>query len=227
MKKYFLTGLVVLLPVSLTFVIVLFFINTLTTPFVGGVKAVLAYYNILNNGFLFLSADQMQILLSQVLILLLLFVLISTVGWVARWVLFNYFLGIWQRMINRIPLIRTIYNTTQELINNVFASKSKSFKQVVMVPFPTNDLYGIGFVAKEEIADILGKEKKLTAVFLPTTPNPTSGFIILYNDDEVVYIDMKVEEALSYIMTCGMVSSPLAGDGKIDIAERLKKDYSK
>lgn len=223
MKKYLITGLVIMLPVTLTLLIVIFFVHLLTDPFVGAVKAIIDRYAVFENGFLLLSADQLQRSLSQVMILIVLFLLITGIGWVARWFLFNYFLGLWDKLLNKIPLIGTVYKTCQDVIKTLFSSKGNSFKQVVMVPFPSKDLYAVGLVARDDIPHPLDPNSTITAVFLPTTPNPTSGFLMMYEVKDIVYIDMRVEDALTYIVSCGMVASPLTGDGAIDLAKRLNQ----
>jgi uncharacterized membrane protein len=221
MKRYLITGLVIMLPVTLTLALVVFFVNLLTNPFVGAVKSILAYYNLIDTGFLFFSAEQVQRFVSQLFIITFLFLIISALGWVARWVLFNYMLSTWDAIVNKIPFIGTVYKACQDVIKTLFSSKSNAFKQVVMVPFPSKGLYSLGLVAKDDLNHPKIDGNSVTAVFLPTTPNPTSGFLMMYDDKDILYVDMKVEDALSYIVTCGMVASPLNGDGMIDLAERF------
>jgi uncharacterized membrane protein len=207
-KAYFITGLVILLPLALTLAIVIFLFNLLTEPFVGIVKAIMGHYNLFESGFLFLSADQLQKLFSQIIILSLLFFLTVSLGLIARWFFFHYLVRLWERALTKIPFISGVYKTCRDIIQTLFASSSTSFKQVVLVPFPSPDVFAIGLVTNEKISGI-HSEKTYTAVFVPTTPNPTSGFLMMFSEEDLVYLDMKVEEALKYVISCGVIATPL------------------
>lgn len=208
LKTYFITGLVILLPLALTSAIVIFIVNLLTDPFVGIVKSVLDHYNFLTNGFLFLSADQVQQYSSQVIILLLLFFATVGLGSLARWFFFHYLISFWERLVARIPFIRSVYKTCQDVIGTLFRSSSNSFKQVVLVPYPSEQTKAIGLVTRENIS-LEGTNTTMVAVFIPTTPNPTSGFLILFKPESILYLDMKVEDALKYVISCGVIPTPI------------------
>lgn len=206
MKKYFITGLIILLPLAVTIGVAMFLINLLTDPFVGIVKSIFAYYDILESGFLFLSASQLQQIASQVLVLLFLFFFTVLLGTIARWFLIHSLLRLWDYLIHRIPLVRSIYKTCQDVINTVLQGNNKSFKQVVLVPFPTSESQSVGLVTREDVKG-LGKDSdsSLVAVFIPTTPNPTSGFLIFFEEKDLVYLDISIEEALKYVISCGLI----------------------
>ena len=129
-----------------------------------------------------------------------LFLVILAIGLVGRHFFFKYLIKIGDSVLHRIPVISTVYKTSQELISNVLSSTNKSFQQVVLVPFPHNTSWTVGFVTKDT-SIVEGK----TAVFVPTTPNPTSGYLVLYNNEEITPLDMRVEEALRYIISCGVL----------------------
>lgn len=208
LKTYFITGLAILLPLALTLAIVLFIFNLLTEPFVGIVKAFLGHLGLFQNGFLFLSSDQVQKVISQVIILLLLFVFTIGLGILGRWFFIHTLIRLWERVVARIPFISSVYKACKDVIRTLFAESSTSFKQVVLVPFPSKDISAIGLVTKDNIS--IGKStESLIAVFVPTTPNPTSGFLMLYKRDDLIFLDMKVEDALKYILSCGVISAPL------------------
>lgn len=204
MKKYFATGVVVLLPLALTFWIISFIISLLTTPFLGIAEAILSAVGLNNVSFLFLSSQQVLEYASTILVLLFLLGIILAIGAVGRHFFFKYLMRIGDSIMHKIPVISTVYKTSQELIQTVLTTSNKSFKQVVMVPFPTPQSYCIGLVTRddEEMGDRI-------AVFVPTTPNPTSGFLVMYQRDQVVAIDMKVEEALRYVISCGVLLTPI------------------
>lgn len=206
MKKYFITGLVILLPVALTIVVVAFFFNLFTDPFVGGVKAVFERYNLFTTGFLFLSASQLQIFLGKILVLMLIFAFTLGLGIIARWFFFNAIIDFTNYIVQKIPLVRSIYKTSQDVIQTIFTSDTRSFKQVVLVKFPNPATYSIGLVTREDIPAFSESGLKNTvAVFVPTTPNPTSGFLIMFDPAELIYLDMTVEDAFKYIISCGMI----------------------
>lgn len=222
MKKYFITGLIILLPAALTIVIVIFFFNLLTVPFLGAVKAVFDQYKLFEKGFLFLDATQLQNLIAQTLILISLFFITVFLGFIARWFFFHSLISLAEYIVKKIPLVRTIYKTCQEVINTIFTSDANSFKQVVLVRFPNPNSYAIGLITREfipglEKTELIGS----VAVFVPTTPNPTSGFMIMYKESDLIYLDMKVEDAFKCIISCGVISSDFVVMPKINQTNEL------
>lgn len=191
MKKYFVTGLVVLLPLALTYWIVSFILGVLTEPFTGISVAALHLLG--------LHAPEIVEPISKLLALCLLFGLIISIGAIGRYFLFKYLLQLSDAILHRIPIVNLVYKTSQELIQSVFKQDSTSFKQVVFVPFPHPGCMVVGFVTQEE-----GLEGRM-AVFVPTTPNPTTGFLLMYRKEEVHVLDMKVEDALRYVISCGVL----------------------
>lgn len=208
MKKYFITGLVILLPLALTLAIISFIFNFLTAPFVGIVRHIFNYFGFVESGFLFFSAEQVQILLSKLLILLLLLLFTLSLGAIARWFFIHALIKLWDYVFHRIPFVSSIYKTCQEVINTIFTSKTKSFKQVVLVPFPSAEMQSIGLVTNEELKGLSSSKEVYTAVFVPTTPNPTSGFLVFFKKSDLVYLDMSVENAFKYVISCGVIASP-------------------
>jgi len=206
MKKYFVTGVVILLPLALTAIIVIFLINLLTEPFIGFVQSALDHYGFTDTQIFLFNTPQVQLFISRVLILIVLFLFTLSLGALARWFFFNSLLKMWDYLIHKIPFVRTVYKTSQDVINTILTTDTRSFKQVVVVPFPSADSHSVGLVTRENIRDIPHRENEsLVAVFVPTTPNPTSGFLMLYPEEDLIYLDMKVEEALKYIISCGVI----------------------
>lgn len=191
MKKYFVTGLVVLLPLALTYWIVSFILGVLSDPFTGISVTVLSMLGV--------HSKEVLDLASKVLALGLLFGLIISIGAIGRYFLFKYLLQISDAILHRIPVVSSVYKTSQELIQSVFKQDSTSFKQVVFVSYPHPGAMVVGFVTQEESLD--GR----IAVFVPTTPNPTTGFLLMYRKEDVIPLDMNVEEALRYIISCGVL----------------------
>ncbi len=207
MKKHFLTGLIILLPVAITIAVVGYLINFFTGPFVAAVASSLKQLQIINNGFLFLSHDQVVIYISKLLILICLFFVIVLLGMLTRWYVIRFVLSFWDRMLHKIPVVNTVYKITQEIINSFFMPDKTSFKQVVLVPFPQKDMYVLGLVsgiAPAICSKTIGAP--LVSVLIPTTPNPTTGFLLMYKAEDLIYIDMKTEEAIKYIVSCGALA---------------------
>ncbi|MCH9626671.1 MAG: hypothetical protein S4CHLAM2_02990 [Chlamydiales bacterium] len=202
MKKYFITGLVILLPLAVTIVLVAFIINLLTKPFVGFIEQFLV-------GIPFFDKYSAAIhIILQIILLFGLFFFTVLLGFLARVVVFKSLLSVYDYVLHRIPIIKTVYKATQQVIKTIFGTTSRSFKQVVMVPFPTEGAFCIGLVSSP--APSLCEKTvgvPLVTVFVPTTPNPTSGFLMMYKEDEVIYLDMKIEEAFKYIISCGVITS--------------------
>lgn len=204
MKKYFLTGLAVLLPITLTIMLIVFVFNLLTEPFAGLIKSILSYYHILEK-----TPEKLQQLISQIIILVVLFFFTIFLGIVGQWLLFNYILRATEKLVQSIPFIRAVYNTCKDVIKTLFASKNNSFKQVVLVPYPNATTYSMGFITREDMKGLGSKsDDSLISVFLPCTPNPTSGFLIMFKKNELIFLDMKIDEAFKYIISCGVVAVP-------------------
>lgn len=198
MKKYFITGLVILLPVALTLAIVAFVFNLLTVPFLGIVKTIF--------GSLALN-DTLQVFIAQILILLCLFLFTILLGAVTRWFFVRWLLKFAEYIVHKIPLVSSIYRTCQDVISTMFASSSNSFKQVVLVKFPSPGTLSVGLVTRDDLPNLTGDpNQQHVAVFVPTTPNPTSGFLILFKQEDLIYLDIKVEDAFKYIISCGLIT---------------------
>lgn len=206
MKKHFITGLVILLPLTVTLLILGFIIRFLTQPFVGLVSSFLAQLNIVNRGFLFLSPEQLIKYSSQFLILVTLLLVTVFLGMITRWFFINALIRLGDRILHRIPVVNTVYKTTQEIIKTLFVSDKNSFKQVVMAPYPSPGNYMLGLISREA-PSVCSKaiNEELISVLIPTTPNPTTGFLIMYKKSDLIYLDIRPEEAIKCIVSCGVI----------------------
>ncbi len=112
----------------------------------------------------------------------------------------------WEDLLQRIPLVRSIYGGVKGFTESVFSNKSGSFRQVVMVEYPRREMWSIGFVTADDIVEISAKTgERQVCVYVPTTPNPTSGLIVMVPHDQVVALDMSVDAAMKMIVTLGIV----------------------
>jgi uncharacterized membrane protein len=200
MKKYFLTGLAILLPIALTFMIVIFFVNLLTKPFLGFVDILFSHYSFIPHYLL--------LIISKILILLFLATITILVGAVARVFLARLVFRYLDYIFHKIPGINRIYKGIQEAVKTIFREKSTTFSSVVLVPYPHPKSYIMGLVMSENLPKGSDEEHMgLVAIFVPGAPNPTFGFMLLFKREQLIFIDMKVEDALKYIVSCGVMFS--------------------
>lgn len=216
LKKYFITGLVILLPLALTIAIVTFIFNLLTVPFLGIVKTIFDHYHLFERGSFIFTPEQVRNFFAQFLILVSLFFIVIALGMIARWFFFKTLIIFAEYIVKKIPLVRTIYKTCQDVISTIFTSQTNSFKQVVLVRFPNPATYSLGLITRDHIEGLAETSHgKSVAVFVPTTPNPTSGFLVMFKESDLILLDMKVEDAFKYIVSCGVISPAF---------QELKKD---
>lgn len=206
MRKYFFTGLVILLPLTVTIAIATFVVNFLTKPFMGMVTHLLSSTKLPQLRGFFLSSEQLLRYGSQMIILIALFAFTLLLGIIARWFIFRAFFAISDKVLHKIPLVNKVYKTTQDIIKTLFSSEKNSFKQVVMVPFPYPGNYALGLVSRESPEACEEKlQAKMVSVFIPTTPNPTTGFLLMFKQEDLIFVDMKTEDAIKYIVSCGVI----------------------
>jgi uncharacterized membrane protein len=111
-----------------------------------------------------------------------------------------------ESLVRRIPVVGAVYGGAKTFSETVLTDKGRSFKQVVMVEFPRKGVFSIGFITSHDLEEAQAKTaQEVTCVFVPTTPNPTTGFIVLVPKDEVVIMDMTVDEAFKMLLTLGVV----------------------
>ena len=150
-------------------------------------------------------------ILSTVIVLLL----IALLGYVSRWVLTRYFTQLTERFINNIPGIGAVYRTVKQIVDTFSAQKRNVFEKVVMVEYPAPNSYVLGFLTNRANGEVQGRtESEMWTVFIPTTPNPTSGFLIFYPRKRVIEMDMSVSEAMKLIISGGSVVPPWPVESK-------------
>lgn len=198
MKKYFLTGLVTLLPLAVTIWVVHFIVHFLTKPFIGLMDFFTERLGI--------ASLRLIHIFSQILILISLLLLIFAVGFAARKFFFKHLIRLGDQILNKIPLVNKVYKTSKEIIIALLGSKEKSFKQVVLLPFPYRGSFCIGLIAKQAPRTCSEAEQnELVSVFIPTTPNPSTGYLVMCQKSELIYLEMKTEQAIKYVVSCGVI----------------------
>ena len=116
------------------------------------------------------------------------------------------FVGGWESLLDRIPVVRSIYSAAKNFAEMVFSDSSQSFKQVLLIQYPREGLYSLAFQTSTELGEVRGRTgEEVVCCFVPTTPNPTSGFIVIVPKKDVIVLDMEVDEALKMIISLGVV----------------------
>tara|TARA_B100001123_G_scaffold399269_1_gene484138 strand:+ start:25 stop:645 length:621 start_codon:yes stop_codon:yes gene_type:complete len=186
MRNYFITGIVVLVPIGITLYLTTFFIS---------ISSKLIPKNINPNSYLPFSVPGLEIILSVIFITIIGYLSLSFIG--------KKVLQIFNDLLKKIPILRTIYSAIGQMAETL-APRRKNKKSVVLVEYPRKGSWAVGFATKDNKGEISKKtNKNLVNVFVPTTPNPTSGFLLMFPKDEVIYLDMNFEEASKFIVSAG------------------------
>tara|TARA_B100000902_G_scaffold268769_1_gene254802 strand:+ start:1067 stop:1681 length:615 start_codon:yes stop_codon:yes gene_type:complete len=185
-RNYFLTGVVVLIPIGITLYL---------TKFLIGISANIIPPKINPNSYLPFSIPGLEILVSLIII--------TIVGGLSLSFLGKKILNLIDDLFKRIPFLRAVYSAIVQM-TDTFTKKDDGKKSVVIVEYPRKGSWAVGFATKKNETEISKKtNKNLINVFLPTTPNPTSGFLLMFPEDEVIYLDMTFEEASKFIVSAG------------------------
>ena len=199
-RNAFLSGLVLLAPLAVTWVVFTWLVDR-----VGGQFKPLFFFAVpevlRDNPNLSLVWD----LLATILVILL----VAILGFLSRWVLTRYFTQVTERVINNIPGVGAVYRTVKQIVDTFSTQKRNVFEKVVMVEYPAPGSYVLGFLTNRANGEVQGRaESEMWTVFVPTTPNPTSGFLIFYPQNKVIEMDMAVSEAMKFIISGGSVVPP-------------------
>ena len=191
LRTYFFTGVVVLIPIGITLYL---------TKFIIQISSKIIPEEINPNNYLPFSIPGLEILISIIIITLVGGLSFSFIG--------KKLLQLINDLFKRIPILRTIYSAITQM-TETFTNKDDSKRSVVLVEYPRKGTWAVGFATKKNETEISSKtNKNLINVFLPTTPNPTSGFLLMFPEEEIVYLDMTFEEASKFIVSAG-TSAPL------------------
>ena len=191
LRTYFFTGVVVLIPIGITLYL---------TKFIIQISSKIIPEEINPNNYLPFSIPGLEILISIILITLVGGLSFSFIG--------KKVLQLINDLFKRIPILRTIYSAITQM-TETFTNKDDSKRSVVLVEYPRKGTWAVGFATKKNETEISSKtNKNLINVFLPTTPNPTSGFLLMFPEEEIVYLDMTFEEASKFIVSAGTSAPP-------------------
>jgi len=135
--------------------------------------------------------------------ILITLIIITIIGWLSLSFLGRKLLDLFNNLLKRIPILRTIYSAIGQM-TQTFTKNDNQKKNVVLIEYPRKGSWAVGFATKDNSGEISTKtNKKLVNVFVPTTPNPTSGFLLMFPKDEIIYLDMSFEEASKFIVSAG------------------------
>ena len=185
-RNYFFTGVFVLIPIAISLYLTLFIVKISTKILPKEINP---------NHYLPYDIPGLEILVAIFIITFIGGLSLSFIG--------KKFLSLFQNLINRIPILRTIYSGINQMTETFSKSENKQ-KNVVLVEYPRKGTWAVGFATKENKGEISTKTKKsLINVFVPTTPNPTSGFLLMFPKEDVIYLDISFEEASKFIVSAG------------------------
>ena len=189
-RNYFFTGVVVLIPIGLTIYLSKFLINTSSKILPSQINP---------NYYLPFNIPGLEIIISIIFITIIGFISLSYLG--------KKFLQLIDSLFKKIPLLGTFWSAIKQMSQSFKESGSKS-KSVVLVEYPRKGVWAVGFATKENSGEIAEKtNQKLINVFVPTTPNPTSGFLLMFPKDDVIFLNMTFEEASKFIVSAGTTTT--------------------
>ena len=186
LRNYFIAGVVVLIPIGITVYLTLFLIK---------ISSKILPKEINPNHYLPYDIPGLEILISLFLI--------TVIGWISLSFLGKRLLNIFNNLLKKIPILRTIYSAILQM-TETFTKNDTNKKNVVLIEYPRKGVWAVGFATKKNSTEMSTKTKKeLINVFVPTTPNPTSGFLLMLPKEDVIYLDLNFEEASKFIVSAG------------------------
>lgn len=195
LRNSFLTGLVVIAPVGLTIWLVWTVVG-----WIDSVVLPLVPYTFQPEKYIGINLRGVGV------IIFLIFTII--VGWIGKGLIGRSLIRYAEGLVDRMPVVRSVYSGIKQISETVFAQTERSFERACMVEYPRKGIWAVGFVstqARGEVADKAQTSGKLLSVFIPTTPNPTSGFLLFFPEEDVMELDMSIEDAAKLVISAGLV----------------------
>ncbi|MBN7786714.1 DUF502 domain-containing protein [Ponticoccus gilvus] len=224
LRTSFLTGIVVIAPVGLTVWLiwtVVGWVDGFVWPFVPG-----AYHPTeLLNRFLGLTGeDRVEVNVRGLgVVVFLLFTIM--VGWIAKGLIGRSLINFGESLVDRTPVVRSIYSGIKQLAETVFAQTERSFEKACLVEYPRKGIWAVAFISTDTRGEVAQKAQTmggLVSVFVPTTPNPTSGFLLFFPKEDVIELDMTLEDAAKLVISAGLVY-PNGSDAKQAAEARFRE----
>jgi len=192
LRRYLVAGLLIWAPLAITFVLLRFAVNLMDKT----LAVIPQQYR----------PEELLGFHIPGLGVILTFIVLFITGMLAANFVGRYVVGGWERLLNRIPIVRTIYGGAKNFAEVVFSESNDSFKNVLLIEYPRKGLYSLAFQTSSELGEVQGRTgEDIVCCFVPTTPNPTSGFVIMVPRKDIIVLDMDVDEALKMIISLGVV----------------------
>ena len=193
-RGYFLTGIIVTAPIGLTFYVSFLFIGFIDSKVRNIIPVKYHYDNILPFEIPGIG-------------LLIVFFMLTFIGFLTAGIIGRYIIKLGERIIARLPIIRSVYGALKQIFESVLKTSSKSFREVVLIEYPRKGIWAIGFITGDTKGEVQESSKdELVNVFLPTTPNPTSGFLLFVPRKDLRVLNMNVEEGIKMVISGGIVT---------------------
>lgn len=194
LRNYFLTGVVVAAPIGITVYVTwtfISFVDETVKPFIPDQYDPEAYFRLTFPG----------------LGLIIMIVLLTLLGALTANLFGRTLLGYGERLVDRMPVVRNVYNALKQIFETVASQSNESFRQAGLIEYPRKGIWSICFITATTQGEVQRKtQDRVVSVFVPTTPNPTSGFLLFVPRDEIIVLDMTVEEAAKMVISAGMVT---------------------
>jgi len=211
LRRYLVAGILVWLPLGVTIVIVRFLISLMDKSLV----LIPRQYH--PEEWLGVGIPGLGVILTIILLLLTGVLTANIVG--------RTFVGGWESLMDRIPIARSIYSAAKNFAEIVFSDSGNAFKKVLLVEYPRKGIYTLSFQTATDVGEIQGRVgEDVVCCFVPTTPNPTSGFIIVIPKKDTIELDMEVDEAAKLIMSLGVVIPTWSKDRNAELPLKMPKD---
>lgn len=200
LRKSFLSGLILLAPIGITF----FVFNWLVVKVGGSVKEPILQLLFIPDD---LISRESLVLVWDTLATLIVLLAITLLGFLSRYFIAKYLFAIGERFLNNVPIINTVYTSVKQIVETFSSQNRAVFQKVVLVEFPKAGCKAIGFLTGDAKGEVQYKtDDQLLNVFVPTTPNPTSGFLVMMKPEEVQFLDMTVGQGMKLIISGGAVA---------------------
>jgi len=198
-RNTFFTGIAVIFPIAVTFLLIKFLMGEINRWILNPFTKFLTPY----------VASPYTIYASKVVVFLLVFCGICVIGWAANVIVIRKFFGMWENLFLKVPMVGKVYNAVKQISTAFFGQGKTIFKKVVLIEYPRKGVYSLGFVTGEGKGEVRSATHiDVVNVFVPTTPNPTSGIFLLVPKNDITFLKMTVEEGMKMVISGGAVVPP-------------------
>jgi uncharacterized membrane protein len=209
-RKWFFSGLLVLSPIGVTVFVIAFLMNRIAVP-----TRDILWPNLRQS-----DLNNWQLWSLNLVALAVVLAFITLLGWLSGLVIGRYLVGTFERIVDNLPFVRTVYNTVKQIRDTFVQQQKAVFQQTVLIEYPRPGVWALGFLTgtgKGEPQAVTADD--LVNVFVPTTPNPTSGFLLMVPRDQVKFLDMTIGDAMKLIISGGAVVPPYPYPPRVVIAD--------